>query len=117
MSRSLKGRSALVTGSSQGLGRAIAAEALAAGPERVGEELYRDLLRQKEAGGTSLGRAAALAAFLASPHSDGITGKLISAVWDPWEGLGVHREELRGSDIYTLRRIVPGDRGKSWGDP
>jgi 3-oxoacyl-[acyl-carrier protein] reductase len=35
-------------------------------------------------------------------------------VWDPWRDLGSHRDELAGSDIYTLRRIVPGDRGKTW---
>ena len=26
------------------------------------------------------------------------------------------RVELDGSDVYTLRRIVPKDRGLSWGD-
>jgi hypothetical protein len=26
-----------------------------------------------------------------------------------------HKRELAGSDIYTLRRIVPEDRGKKWG--
>jgi 3-oxoacyl-[acyl-carrier protein] reductase len=62
-----------------------------------------------------LERAAALCAFLASPASDGISGKLISAVWDPWEDLPSHLDELRKGDIYTLRRIVPADRGASWG--
>jgi 3-oxoacyl-[acyl-carrier protein] reductase len=64
---------------------------------------------------SALDRAAALCAFLASPASDGITGKLISAVWDPWEELPSHLDELRESDIYTLRRIVPADRGAGWG--
>ena len=53
--------------------------------------------------------------FLASAESDGITGKLISAAWDPWETLPEHRDDLKGSDIYTLRRIVPADRGREWG--
>jgi hypothetical protein len=26
------------------------------------------------------------------------------------------QEELAASDIYTLRRIVPKDRGQNWGD-
>ena len=26
-------------------------------------------------------------------------------------------EQLRTSDIYTLRRIVPADRGQDWGSP
>jgi 3-oxoacyl-[acyl-carrier protein] reductase len=54
--------------------------------------------------------------FLGSPVSDGITGRLLSAVWDPWESLADHRADLQGSDVYTLRRIVPKDRGLSWGD-
>ena len=47
---------------------------------------------------------------------DPITGKLISAVWDPWESFPEHMHDLSGSDIYTLRRIVPRDRGQAWGD-
>jgi NAD(P)-dependent dehydrogenase (short-subunit alcohol dehydrogenase family) len=90
-------------------------EVLAAGPQAVGEEFYRKALRQKEDGGAGLERGAALAVFLASPASDGITGRLISAVWDPWEELPARREEVDGSDLYTLRRIVPADRGKTWG--
>jgi NAD(P)-dependent dehydrogenase (short-subunit alcohol dehydrogenase family) len=89
-------------------------EMLDAGPGTVGDDLYRRLIQQKESGGASLETAAALAVFLASPGSDGITGRLISAVWDPWRDLASHRDELTGSDIYTLRRIIPGDRGRSW---
>jgi len=89
-------------------------EILAAGPETVGADLYKRLIKQKESGGASLENAAALTVFLAGPGSDGITGRLISAVWDPWRNLAGHRDELTGSDIYTLRRIVPGDRGKPW---
>jgi NAD(P)-dependent dehydrogenase (short-subunit alcohol dehydrogenase family) len=91
-------------------------EFLAAGPERVGPAFYERSLRQKEEGGTPLGKGADLAVFLGSPLSDGITGKLISAVWDPWEALSDHLEDLRETDIYTLRRIVPQDRGMAWGD-
>lgn len=46
-------------------------------------------------------RAAALCAFLASPKSDGITGKLLSAVWDPWDQLGEHLPDLQGRCLYT----------------
>ena len=56
-----------------------------------------------------------LALFLAGPESDGITGRLISARWDAWRDLAAHREELGASDIFTLRRIVPRDRDKTWG--
>jgi NAD(P)-dependent dehydrogenase (short-subunit alcohol dehydrogenase family) len=91
-------------------------EFLAAGPERIGLAFYERSLRQKKNGGAPLGKGADLAVFLGSPLSDGITGKLISAVWDPWEALPNHLEDLNGTDIYTLRRIVPRDRGMAWGD-
>jgi NAD(P)-dependent dehydrogenase (short-subunit alcohol dehydrogenase family) len=91
-------------------------EFLAAGPERIGAAFYARSLRQQKDGGTPLGKAADLAVFLGSSLSGGITGKLISAVWDPWEALPSHLDDLNGTDIYTLRRIVPGDRGKAWGE-
>lgn len=89
-------------------------EVLAAGPEAVGEEFHRRALAQRDAGGVPLRRGAELAIFLGSAISDGITGKLLSAVWDPWLDLPGHIGEL-DSDVYTLRRIVPGDRGLEWG--
>jgi NAD(P)-dependent dehydrogenase (short-subunit alcohol dehydrogenase family) len=89
-------------------------EVLEAGPEKVGEAFYAQSLKQKASGGTPLARGAELCAFLASRASDGITGRLISAVWDPWQDLPARLDELRSSDIYTLRRIVPEDRGKAW---
>jgi NAD(P)-dependent dehydrogenase (short-subunit alcohol dehydrogenase family) len=90
-------------------------EVLGAGPERVGEDFYERALSQRRSGGVSLRRGAELAVFLGSAASDGITGKLLSAVWDSWRELPAHRCDL-DSDVYTLRRIVPGDRGLGWGD-
>jgi 3-oxoacyl-[acyl-carrier protein] reductase len=55
--------------------------------------------------------AAKLVRLLISDESDGITGRLISAVWDNWAQLPAMRDQLRESDVYTLRRIVPADRG------
>jgi NAD(P)-dependent dehydrogenase (short-subunit alcohol dehydrogenase family) len=91
-------------------------EVIEAGPEAVGEAFYKRALEQQSSGGTPLEHGAQLAVWLASAASDGITGKLISAVWDPWSELPEHRGDL-DSDIYTLRRIVPADRGMDWGDP
>lgn len=91
-------------------------EILEAGPTVVGTEFYQRAVKQKASGGAPLDRGAALAVWLASAASDGITGKLISAIWDPWEELPEHVNDLKGSDIYTLRRIVPSERGKTWGD-
>jgi NAD(P)-dependent dehydrogenase (short-subunit alcohol dehydrogenase family) len=91
-------------------------EVLAAGPEKVGNTFYQQSIKQKEQGGAPLEKGAELCVYLASNKSDGITGKLISAVWDPWQSFDQYRDDLKNSDIYTLRRIVPKDRGKNWGD-
>lgn len=91
-------------------------EVLDAGPEKVGDNFYRQSLRQKEQGGTPLSVGAELCVFLASSQSNGITGRLISAVWDPWKKISDYLDEISHSDIYTLRRIVPKDRGMTWGD-
>ena len=90
-------------------------EVLAAGPEKVGAAFYEKNKQWKNKGATPLELGANLAVYLASAQSDGITGKLISAQWDPWEKLHELKGDLSG-DIYTLRRIVPKDRGKTWGD-
>jgi 3-oxoacyl-[acyl-carrier protein] reductase len=89
-------------------------EVLAAGPEKVGQAFYEKNRQWKEKGATPLDLGANLAVYLASAESDGITGRLISAQWDPWQKLQEHRDELAKSDIYCLRRIVPEDRGKKW---
>ncbi|MBT5550667.1 MAG: SDR family oxidoreductase [Nitrospinaceae bacterium] len=86
-------------------------EVLEAGPEKVGKDFYQKAVMQEKEGGASMDNAAELCVFLASPESDGITGRLISAVWDPWETFPDHLDEIESSDVYTLRRIVPEDRG------
>lgn len=91
-------------------------EILQAGPDKVGQAFYERSVKQKESGGASLEKGANLALFLASSASDGITAKLISAVWDNWEQWPQHREELSQSDVFTLRRIAGRDRGFEWGD-
>ncbi len=89
-------------------------EILEAGPEKVGKTFYERSVKQSAEGGVPLEKGAALAVFLASAASDGITGRLLSAQWDDWAGLPARREQLAQSDVYTLRRIVPQDRGLSW---
>ncbi|MBA4358020.1 MAG: dehydrogenase, partial [Desulfovibrio sp.] len=91
-------------------------EVLAAGPDKVGQKFYEQSLKQQQTGGTPLAKGADLALFLASEASNGITGKLLSAVWDPWAELPNHLDELNSTDIYALRRIVPKDRGLGWGN-
>jgi NAD(P)-dependent dehydrogenase (short-subunit alcohol dehydrogenase family) len=85
-------------------------QVLAAGPDAAGEAFHRQALRQRDEGGVPLARGAGLAVFLASAASDGITGRLLSAVWDDWAALAGQAERLAGTDLYTLRRITPQDR-------
>lgn len=53
--------------------------------------------------------AADLVIFLLSDESDGITGRLISAIWDNWKDLPNRKADLQFSDLYTLRRIGEGE--------
>ena len=89
-------------------------EVIAAGPAKVGSVIFEKNMNWKENGAVPLELGAQLAVYLASEDSDGITGKLISAQWDPWKELQSHHETLANSDIYCLRRIVPEDRGKKF---
>jgi NAD(P)-dependent dehydrogenase (short-subunit alcohol dehydrogenase family) len=89
-------------------------EVLDAGPEKVGLSFYERAVRQKAEGGAPLEKGADLCVFLLSSLSNGITGRLLSAIWDPWDTLSDRRSELRKTDVYTLRRIVPKDRGLNW---
>lgn len=85
-------------------------EVLQLGPEISGQVEYEAALKQKANGGASLEKAIGLVSFLISSESDGITGRLISAPWDPWPTLGKHQGTLARSDVYTLRRIIPEER-------
>jgi NAD(P)-dependent dehydrogenase (short-subunit alcohol dehydrogenase family) len=84
----------------------ILQDALAAGEASVGKEMYAKFLKQKEEGGVGPEKAAALCIFLASDDSNGLSGKLISAVWDKydeWSKDDIAR--LMQSDTLTLRRV------------
>src|SRR4051794_6186468 len=87
---------------------------VAAGPERVGANLHKRMSKLAKEGGTPLSVGASLCVHLASAESDGLTGRLIAAQWDPWPFADEVKKDIDNSDIYTLRRIMPGDRGKPW---
>ena len=89
-------------------------EVIAKGPALAGKLEYEAALKQKANGGQSLDKAIALILWLLSPASDGISGKLLSAQWDPWNSLETHKEVLKTTDIYTLRRILPEERKNSF---
>ncbi len=86
-------------------------EIVALGPDIAGQAEFDSALKQIAGGGASLEHALDLVEWLLSAKSDGITGKLLSAPWDAWAALGEHAANLARSDVYTLRRILPEDRG------
>jgi 3-oxoacyl-[acyl-carrier protein] reductase len=78
---------------------------LAAGPEAAGEDYYAKTRQQLDAGGFPAADAAELVAFLLSDAAAGISGRLISAHWDPWRS-GDFLARLRADPaLGTLRRI------------
>lgn len=87
----------------------IAGAGAAAGPKSM-----QEVAQQLQTGGTPLEKPAALALFLASEESNGLTGRVISSVWDDWRTIPQHLPDIMSSDIYTMRRIIPKDRGYNW---
>ena len=77
-----------------------------AGPERVGVEYFertQQVLNGNASDDPSL--AANLTSFLLSDDSSGITGRLISAQWDPWNEPSFQQRLRNEPDLATLRRI------------
>ncbi|HLI55718.1 MAG TPA: SDR family oxidoreductase [Actinomycetota bacterium] len=75
---------------------------LDAGPEVAGPALYEATVRQRHAG-DSIEKVGEAMLFLASDASSGLTGKLISAKWDPLGELVARTTD--DQDLFTLRRI------------
>ena len=89
-------------------------EVLARGEKLAGAKEFESAAKLQRDNSAKLEKVLGLVEMLLSPQSDGISGKLISAPWDPWQNLPALRDELMKSDIYTLRRIVPEERGKKF---
>lgn len=79
-------------------------EVVAAG-ERAGKQELSQVEKAIQNGGTPPQLAANLALFLASDESNGITGRLISALWDDWRTPDFRDRLLQDLSLYTLRRI------------
>ncbi len=73
--------------------------------DKVDKKFLENAKKQKEAGGTPPEKVAQLVLYLASDDSDGITGKLISAVWDDYQNFKNSLDEIKSTSIYTLRRV------------
>ncbi len=88
-------------------------QTLAAGESLAGS--FVDKTRAELAkGGVPASVAARTVAFLLSSEAAGITGRFVAAPYDGWEQWPAHAAQIAGSDLFTLRRIVPRDRGMDW---
>jgi 3-oxoacyl-[acyl-carrier protein] reductase len=72
----------------------------------AGEDELEHCRQQLESGGTPAELPAALALYLASDESDGLTGRLISAVWDDWHNMTQRIPIIQSCELYTLRRMT-----------
>ncbi|HTX59250.1 MAG TPA: SDR family oxidoreductase [Verrucomicrobiae bacterium] len=59
-------------------------------------------------------RGARAAAFLVSDAARGITGKFVAPSYDDYARWPEHLDELSATDVFTLRRILPKERGMEW---
>jgi NAD(P)-dependent dehydrogenase (short-subunit alcohol dehydrogenase family) len=80
-------------------------ETLRAGAEAVGADYYERTRAQLESGGFPAREAAELVCFLLSEEATGISGRLLSAQWDPWRDEAFHARLRTDPDLATLRRI------------
>ena len=78
---------------------------LEAGQNLAGEKFYRGTVEQIEKGGVPPEKAADLVSYLLSSGSDGITGKFLSAPWDPWKNMEFQDLLRSDDDVAALRRI------------
>jgi NAD(P)-dependent dehydrogenase (short-subunit alcohol dehydrogenase family) len=79
---------------------------LAAGRELVGTEYFERTLRELDHGGVPASEAADLVCtLLEDDTSPPLTGKLISAQWDPWREPDFRGRAAATADLATLRRI------------
>jgi NAD(P)-dependent dehydrogenase (short-subunit alcohol dehydrogenase family) len=89
-------------------------ETLSAGPETVGKEFFARTAEVIEKGGVSPDVGASCASYLVSDLAAGITGRFVAAPYDDYRAWPTHLDEIADSDFFTLRRIIPRDRGQDW---
>lgn len=80
-------------------------QTIRAGPQAAGPEYHERTRAQLEAGGFPAAEAAELVCFLLSDRAAGISGRLLSAQWDPWRDPEFLARLRSDPDLATLRRI------------
>lgn len=83
----------------------IHAGTLEAGPDAAGQEYYERTRAELARGGAAAQDAADLVCFLLSSEATGISGRLLSAQWDPWREPEFLARLRADPDLATLRRI------------
>ena len=91
-------------------------EVLKESPEKVGKSFYSKSLAQKKSGGTDINKILNCVEFLSHKKSNGISGKLISVLWDNWKNYSKYKEILKKTDLSNLRRITGRDRSYKFFD-
>lgn len=84
---------------------AIHSGTLAAGPEAAGGDYYERTRRGIEDGGVPADLAAELVCFLLGDEARAMSGKLLSAQWDPWREPAFRARLAQDSALATMRRI------------
>lgn len=80
---------------------------LAAGPDRAGQALY-DMTREKlQQGAVPIETPINCVRFLLSDQAAGLTGKTLSASFDPWntDGFQNNIDKINASELYSMKRI------------
>lgn len=80
-------------------------DTLAAGSDSATKAFYENTKKQMDNGGISAAIPASLTVFFLSAESNGITGKFISAQWDPWREKTFQDRLRADKDFATIRRI------------
>ncbi len=72
--------------------------------------MYERSLKQKEDGGTDPRLPGKCSVYLLSEASRGLSGNILSAVWDKYDEFE-NLEELTSSDIFTMKRVIDSKGG------
>ncbi len=80
---------------------------IAAGEERAGRLQYRRTMAIMQEGGPTLDDVVNCLKAMLSPPFDRLTGKTISANFDPWQTKAfiANIDDITSSDLYTMRRV------------
>src|SRR3989339_72008 len=80
-------------------------DTLAAGSDSATKAFYENTKKKRNRGGIPAPIPASLTVFFLSAESNGITGKFISAQWDPWREKTFQDRLRADKDFDTIRRI------------